>query len=106
MRHTPHLLIATTCVVAGLAFAGTAGATTAKVGSDGTIWVKAATGETNTIIAERAAEPSYDGVLVSDTTAPLTAGAGCVPEGAAVRCGLSTAEIDIRLYDGDDFGQI
>src|SRR5262245_288627 len=84
-------------ILLSLFFAADAHAATVSV--DGSaVQVTAAPGEVNQIAIARSSVLS-----VSDTGAPLTAGAGCVAAGAAVQCpSAGILGLAVDLGDGDD----
>ena len=87
---------------------GTARAGIASV--DGSVFsFEADRGEINDVVAD----PRFDGVLFSDASAPIRAGAGCTSDPEGVLCAYSGGPFDgipksleMQLRDGEDRGLV
>ncbi len=113
MPRVRAVLIAAAAAAACLTTAGPASAATVKLGSDNTVWYKAAPGEANDVTIEGNGVylPPYPAHswFVRDTGATLTPGYGCTPYADGVLCqGTATTDpaVDARLGDGDDAIQV
>jgi hypothetical protein len=87
--------LATSLLLLALAPAAAQAATVAVDGD--ALRIVAAPGEHNAV----AVAPALSGVSVDDAGAPLTAGAGCVPQGTALLCSPAP-RLEADLGDGDD----